>query len=217
MTNHTVPNRRFHVFHRVVVIVTLVLVLGALPRAVFAEAATNISAMKIGIIILSDQASRGEREDACGPLLRRLVSEAGWEAAEVLVIPDERERLQGLLVDAADRMLLDCVITSGGTGLSPRDVTPEATAAVIEKEVPGIAEMLRFAGYGKKPSAVLSRGKAGVRGRCLIVNLPGSPRAVAEGWVLLREILPHAVEVLQGRARECAQIRGRDDPSPPRI
>lgn len=165
--------------------------------------------MKVGIIILSDKASRGEREDACGPLLNKLVEEAGWEAAEIRVIPDERECLQGLLIEFVDRKTLDCVLTSGGTGLSPRDVTPEATAAVVEKEVPGIAEMLRFTGYGKKPSAVLSRGIAGIRGRCLIVNLPGSPRAVAEGWESLREILPHAVDVLQGRASECARIHPR--------
>jgi len=162
--------------------------------------------MKVGIIILSDKASRGEREDTCGPLLKKLVEGAGWEAAEVVVIPDERERLQAVLIDLIDRKRLDFVLTSGGTGLGPRDVTPEATAEMIEKEVPGIAEMLRFTGYGKKPAAVLSRGIAGIRGRSLIVNLPGSPRAVAEGWERLQEIVPHALEVLQGRAVECAHI-----------
>lgn len=159
--------------------------------------------IRVGIIILSDKASRGEREDKSGPLLKKLVKEAGWKVEEFEVLPDEKEKLVDLLMDLSDNSKVDLVLTSGGTGLGPRDVTPEATAEAIEKEVPGIAEILRIKGYEQTPRALLSRQLSGTRKGTLIVNLPGGLKAVRQGWELIRGIVPHAVEVLRGRAEEC--------------
>ncbi len=159
---------------------------------------------------MSDKACRGEREDRSGPLLKDLVGEAGWVVSEFKVLPDEKEELVELLKELSDSAKVDLILTSGGTGLGPRDITPEATAAVIEREVPGIAEVIRIKGYERTPRALLSRQLAGARKGTLIVNLPGSRKAVREGWELIREIIPHAVEVLQGRAEECGNIGGGD-------
>jgi molybdopterin adenylyltransferase len=159
--------------------------------------------IRVGIIVLSDKATQGEREDRSGPVLRDLVEKEGWEAEQLLIIPDEKDQLRDALLTMIDSLNLDLVLTSGGTGLGPRDITPDVTAEVIEKLVSGIAEILRVKGYGHKPTAVLSRGLAGIRGKSLIINLPGSPKAVREVWPILREIIPHAIEVLRGEAREC--------------
>jgi len=159
--------------------------------------------LRLGIIILSDKASQGEREDLSGPLLRDLAVRGGWNVEKLEVLPDDPERLEQLLLDYSDKLGLDLILTSGGTGLSSRDTTPEVTARVLEKEIPGIAEILRIKGFEKKKTAVLSRGRAGFRGRSLIINLPGSPAAAAEGWEILQPVIPHALEVLQGRGAEC--------------
>lgn len=159
--------------------------------------------IRVAIIVLSDKAARGEREDRSGPLLKELISDAGWKAEKTIILPDEKARLRNALLELTDRLKVDLVLTSGGTGLGPRDITPEVTAGIMEREVPGIAELLRLKGYEKTPTAVLSRSRAGTRKKSLIINLPGSPGAVRECWPFLLEIVPHAIEVLQGRAFEC--------------
>ena len=154
--------------------------------------------IQAGVVTVSDKGYAGEREDASGPLLADLVRQMGAEVVRQAIVPDEREQIERVLVELADEAHLDLVLTTGGTGPAPRDVTPEATRAVIEREMPGLAEVLRFAGYSRTPLAVISRGVAGIRGGTLIVNLPGSPRAVREGMETLNPILPHAIKMLRG-------------------
>ena len=164
---------------------------------------SGIMKIRVGIIVLSDKAARGEREDRSGPALKELVEGEGWKVEKLLVLPDEEEELRKAILKMIDSDGVDLVLTSGGTGLGPRDITPEVTAQVMEKEVPGIGELLRIKGYEQTATAVLSRGCAGTRENSLIVNLPGSPKAVRESWSLLREIVPHAIAVLRGEAHEC--------------
>ena len=157
-----------------------------------------MQSIKTAVVTVSDKGYAGEREDASGPLLATLLRKIGAEVVHQVIVPDERAEIERVLIEMADDARLDLVVTTGGTGLTPRDVTPEATQAVIERDVPGLAEALRFEGYRRTPLAVLSRGLAGVRGRTLIVNLPGSPRAVREGMETLAPILPHAVKMVRG-------------------
>jgi molybdopterin adenylyltransferase len=154
-------------------------------------------------ITLSDLAARGEREDASGALLRELLGAEGARLLPHRVLPDEVERISAALVELASQA--DVVITTGGTGLSPRDVTPEATLAVVEKRIPGIEEALHRAGAESVPTAILSRAVAGVRGNCLIVNLPGSPGGVRAGMAVLQPVLPHAVRLLKAEVRDCRE------------
>jgi molybdenum cofactor synthesis domain-containing protein len=154
--------------------------------------------IQAGVVTVSDKGYAGEREDASGPLLADLVRQMGAEVVRQAIVPDEQEQIERVLVELADEAHLDLVLTTGGTGPAPRDVTPEATRAIIEREMPGLAEVLRFAGYSKTPLAVISRGVAGIRGGTLVVNLPGSPRAVREGMETLSPILPHAIKMLRG-------------------
>jgi len=154
--------------------------------------------IQAGVVTVSDKGYAGEREDASGPLLADLLRQMGAQVVRQAIVPDEREQIERVLVELADEAHLDLVLTTGGTGPAPRDVTPEATRAVMEREMPGLAEVLRFAGYSRTPLAVISRGVAGIRGGTLIVNLPGSPRAVREGMETLSPILPHAIKMLRG-------------------
>uniref|UniRef100_E6Q4E2 Molybdopterin biosynthesis enzyme n=1 Tax=mine drainage metagenome TaxID=410659 RepID=E6Q4E2_9ZZZZ len=158
---------------------------------------------RIACIVLSDRAAAGEREDACLPIFRARL-EPIYEIVRALVIPDEPAALQAELIDLADAERVDCILTSGGTGLAPRDRTPQATAAILDYEVPGIAEAIRAAALPRVRTAMLSRALAGVRHRTLIVNLPGSPRAVAESLDVFLPTLPHALELLSERPTDHA-------------
>ncbi len=154
--------------------------------------------IRAAVVTISDKGHAGERQDASGPLLANLLRNMGAEVVSQTIVPDEQADIQGELIRLADETRVDLVMTTGGTGPTPRDITPEATLAVIDREMPGLAEVLRFEGYRQTPLAVLSRGVAGMRGQTLIVNLPGSPKAVREGMETLASILPHAIKMLRG-------------------
>jgi molybdopterin adenylyltransferase len=159
--------------------------------------------MKVGILTVSDKGARGEREDRSGPAVREMIEAAGGEVVRAGIVPDEQDEIRAALIAWSDEGL-DLVLTTGGTGFSPRDWTPEATKSVIEREAPGLAEAMRRAGAEKTPTAILSRAVAGLRGGTLIVNLPGSEKAARESLAAILPVLPHGVEILKGRAKECA-------------
>ena len=155
--------------------------------------------ISVGILIVSDRCSRGEAEDRTSPVIRDWAThELQAEVTSHGVIPDERDLIRDTLVSWSDVEGLDLIITSGGTGFAPRDVTPEATREAIQREVPGLAEAMRQHGTTKTPHAMLSRAIAGIRGRTLIVNLPGSPKAVREDLEAILPALPHGIETLKG-------------------
>lgn len=154
--------------------------------------------VRVGILTLSDRAAAAQRADASGPALAREVQTQGWEVLRQAVLPDDTAQIRTTLEEWADSGQLDLILTTGGTGLAKTDVTPEATRAVIQREVPGLAEVMRAEGLTKNRNAVLSRAIAGTRGRCLIINLPGSPRGAIESLQSVLSVLGHAVELLAG-------------------
>lgn len=160
---------------------------------------------KAAILIASDKGARGERQDTSGDVIEAFLKHNGYTLAERLIVPDERQLIAQELIRLSDQSGCDLVLTSGGTGLSPRDWTPEATLDVIHRQVPGIPEALRAASLAITPRAMLSRAVAGVRGATLIINLPGSPKAVAENLETLSSTLEHGLEILTGRAWDCAR------------
>nr|WP_207952200.1 MogA/MoaB family molybdenum cofactor biosynthesis protein [Paenibacillus turpanensis] len=155
---------------------------------------------KVGVLTVSDKGSRGDREDTSGQVIRELVEEElGGEVVDYRIVPDERDEIMAALIEMADYYHADLVLTTGGTGLAPRDITPEATLEVINRQVPGIPEAMRAASMEKTRRAMLSRGIAGIRGRTLIINLPGSPKGVSENLLSIINQLPHALAILTMR------------------
>jgi molybdopterin adenylyltransferase len=153
--------------------------------------------LRFGILTISDRSARGERPDASGPDLQQAVASHGWQVSVAKIVPDDFKVIRDILTLWADRGDLDVILTSGGTGFSPRDVTPEATQSVIERAAPGLAEAMRAASLKITRHAMLSRAIAGIRGSTLIVNLPGSPKASLENLNVIVPILPHAIQLLR--------------------
>jgi molybdenum cofactor synthesis domain-containing protein len=152
--------------------------------------------IRFGILTLSDRSSRGERADASGPALANLVQAQGWSVVKQALLPDDEPTIRETLISWADSGELDVLLTTGGTGFSPRDVTPEATRAVISREAPGLAEAMRAASLKITPHAMLSRIVTGIRRRTLIINLPGSPKGATENLQVIFPVLPHAIQLL---------------------
>ena len=169
---------------------------------------------RVGILTVSDKGSRGQRVDTSGGAIRELLAGLEAQVEQYEVVPDEQDVIAGRLRAWADEERLDLILTSGGTGLSPRDVTPEATLAVVDRLVPGMAEAMRQAGLAQTPMAMLSRAVAGLRGRTLIVNLPGSERGVRQNLAQLLPVLPHALETLRGEAGDHVATPEGVEPDP---
>jgi molybdenum cofactor synthesis domain-containing protein len=156
----------------------------------------------VAVLTLSDKGSTGEREDESGLLIQEVLKTIGSKVLSYDILPDDKERIKEKILKYSSEV--DLILTTGGTGLSPRDVTPDATLEVIDRMVPGIAETMRIEGLSKTRRAMLSRAVAGVKGKCLIVNLPGSPKAVRESLEIILDIIPHAIEKIKGDPSECA-------------
>jgi molybdenum cofactor synthesis domain-containing protein len=157
---------------------------------------------RAGVLTVSDMGARGEREDTSGAAIHEVLTGTGIDVIKYEVVPDERDVISGRLIEWADEAALDLIVTTGGTGLGPRDVTPEATQDVIRYEVPGIAEAMRLEGLKQTPMSMISRAVAGVRGHTLIINLPGSPKGVRENLAVVLPVLRHALELLSGGPSE---------------
>jgi len=165
--------------------------------------------LRIGILTISDKGSRGEREDFSGPAIQESLARIA-RVVQSEIIPDEKPLISQKLADWADSARIDIIITTGGTGLAPRDVTPEATKAILDKEVPGIAEAMRAGSLHHTPMAMLSRSVSGIRAKCLIINLPGSPKAVKECLEIIQPALTHAIEIMIGQVTEhTPQAKGK--------
>ncbi len=154
--------------------------------------------IKTAVLTISDSCSKGQREDLSGQTIKDILAGNKFEVCEKRIVADDKEKITAELIYFSDAANVDVLFTTGGTGLGPRDITPEATIAVCEKIVPGLGELMRLKGLEKTPNAVLSRSVAGIRGNTLIINLPGSPKAVRESLEAILNILPHAVKMMQG-------------------
>lgn len=166
---------------------------------------TSPQPWQAAVITLSDKGAAGQREDESGPAIARRLEEAGYEVAERLLLADDPELLKRHLIRLADQRQLDLILTTGGTGFGPRDATPEATLSVAHRNAPGIAEAIRAASMAITPRAMLSRGASVIRGRTLIINLPGSPKACAESMDVFLDVIPHGLDLLRGTVSECAR------------
>ena len=160
---------------------------------------------RVAIITSSDTGYRGEREDLSGPAIKEIVEREGYEVVSMDILPDDQVMLAGKMQEIADKEMAELILTTGGTGFSERDVTPEATEEVIERRVPGIPEAMRAYSIKKTKRAMLSRATAGIRGKTLIINLPGSPKAVKESLEYIIDALGHGIEILTGEAGNCAR------------
>ena len=156
----------------------------------------------VAVLTLSDKGSRGERKDLSGPLIADILKPIGADLKYYDILPDEKDLIKKKLLEYCGKV--DLILTTGGTGLAPRDVTPDATSEIIDREVSGIAELMRFEGFRKTRRAALSRAVAGVKANTLIINLPGSPKAVRENLDVILDIIPHAIEKIKGDISECA-------------
>lgn len=160
---------------------------------------------KVGIITASDKGSKGEREDKSGELIKDIMTSNGYEVVEWKILPDERDLISKELINMSDNLDIDLILTTGGTGFSPRDWTPEATLDVIDRQAPGISEAMRYYSLQITPKAMLSRSVSGIRGETLIINLPGSPKAVQENLEFALPALKHGLEILKGLTGDCAR------------
>jgi len=161
--------------------------------------------IKVGILTASDKGSAGERIDESGKVIMNALERIDAKMADYVVVPDDKDTIAANLVRMADIVGVDLILTTGGTGFSPRDITPEATLSVIDREAPGIPEAMRQKSLQITPKAMLSRAVAGLRGKTLIINLPGSPKAVSECLEVILPVLTHAIEILRGDTGECAR------------
>ncbi|MTK11384.1 MAG: MogA/MoaB family molybdenum cofactor biosynthesis protein [Clostridiaceae bacterium] len=161
--------------------------------------------IKTAILTISDKGSRGERVDGTGEAIKNTLDSKEYTIEYYKIIPDDMDKIQEELIQLCDELKVNLILTNGGTGFSKRDVTPEATMKVIEKNVPGIAEAMRSASLKITPKAMLSRAVSGIRGETLIVNLPGSPKGAVENLQVVLPALPHGIEILTGKASECAR------------
>jgi molybdenum cofactor synthesis domain-containing protein len=161
--------------------------------------------VKVGILTASDKGSKGERTDESGKVIAEAVKRIQGEVAVYKIVPDDREVISSTLKEMADEYKADLILTTGGTGFSPRDITPEATLDVIDRHVPGIPEAMRLRSLEITDRAMLSRATAGIRNKTLIINLPGSPKAVSESLEVVLPVLTHAIEILKGITGECAR------------
>jgi molybdopterin adenylyltransferase len=153
--------------------------------------------IRIGIMTVSDRSARGERADLSGPALGEQIAAQGWQLVHQAIVPDDLDEISGTLIAWCDQHTVDIILTTGGTGFAPRDITPEATLTVIERHAPGLAEAMRAASLLVTPHGMLSRAVAGIRAQTLIVNLPGSPRGAVENLQVIMPVLPHAMQLLQ--------------------
>lgn len=170
--------------------------------------------MRVGILTLSDKASRGEREDLSGPALAAWLKERSADVVRMQLLPDDLNKLVGLLAEWSDGEEVDLIVTTGGTGVSSRDVTPEATLKIVDRVLPGFSEAMRAASMKRFPTAMISRAVTGVRKGTLIINLPGSPKGAIENLEVVWPAVSHAIEKIQGDARDCAPSLSGSDDSP---